>query len=472
VSVTFASPTVPGGTNATAVITISAPAGNAGFDVSLAITSTVAHLSSTAVTIGSGLTSTQVVVTTNPTATAQVATLTASARNDTRTANLTIAPPSIRTLAVLPTSIGNGESATATITLDGPAPSGGTVVSLSKNNRFVTMQSADTVDAGQTTTTFAVTGTSVSTQTSVALTATAGGRSQSASLTVLPALRVASIGFQSPVRSGNFNSVRVTLTAPAPSGGAIVSLIVTGVTLFSGSNTFVDTVPAGQTAGSRQFVPPVTNTDRAFTVTATLSGETLTRSDTLHGPLIAGVLLADSAVGGTTQTATLELNALLASAPLPITVQSDKAAIDASRITFFPNSRSVSTTIPTSAVPQPTLVFLTFQLNGASATKAIKLLLPPPALATFTISPSSVRSGSTVTLTATLTAAAPSGGVRVAISSSATTLVGPFDLSVPGGATSGSAQIPTPSVIPATATITVTASFNGVSRSASLTISP
>jgi hypothetical protein len=73
------------------------------------------------------------------------------------------------------------------VSLTGPAPSGGLVVSLANSNTAVaTVPASVTVSAGATSVSFTVTTRSVTTQTSVTLTATAGGVSRQAVLTVTP----------------------------------------------------------------------------------------------------------------------------------------------------------------------------------------------------------------------------------------------------------------------------------------------
>jgi hypothetical protein len=464
-SVVFTPPTVPGGTGATAVIALTGPAGNNGFTVSLSITSNVATLSSSAITIGSGQSSVQVLVATTPTATAQLATLTATARGESRTGNLTVAAPSVRTLAVAPVSIATGQNSTGTITLDGPAPSGGTVVSLSKSNAAVSVQSSATVAAGQTTTTFAVAAINVATQTAVTLSASAGGVSQSAALTVLaPPLAVVGV-LAGNVKSGAQTAVQVTLNNPAPTGGAVVQVATSGVALFS--SPFAVTVPEGATVGQREYRAPVTNVDRGFTITAALSGSKVARIDTLRGPRITGVALVDTTLSGTVRSAQLTLTALAESGGLPVTVQSDNVAIDGSNITLD----AAFVILRPAPVAQPTTVHLTFRLNGSAMGRSIVLLPAPPTLSTFSFSPSSTRVGATATLVVSLSSAAPLGGAKVALASSPTFTGLPREITVPAGATTATLGVAAPSASAITL-LTVTGSLNGGSKSASVLITP
>jgi Subtilase family len=89
-------------------------------------------------------------------------------------------------LAVNPTSVNGGSSSTGTVTLSGPAPSGGAVVNLSSSASAATVPSSVTVIAGYTSGTFTVNTSTVTASTPVTITASYAGVSKTASLTVMP----------------------------------------------------------------------------------------------------------------------------------------------------------------------------------------------------------------------------------------------------------------------------------------------
>ncbi|HEY2962680.1 MAG TPA: FG-GAP-like repeat-containing protein [Pyrinomonadaceae bacterium] len=97
---------------------------------------------------------------------------------------------------------------------------------------------------------------------------------------------------------------------------------------------------------------------------------------------------------------------------------------------------------------------------------------PPPVLtvAALTLNPSSVTGGNSVQGTVTLSATA-SSAIVVSLASSGTQATVPASLTVAAGASSGTFTIGTVSVT-ATTTISISASLNGVTRSAALTINP
>jgi hypothetical protein len=81
-----------------------------------------------------------------------------------------------------------------------------------------------------------------------------------------------------------------------------------------------------------------------------------------------------------------------------------------------------------------------------------------------------VTGGNPVTLNVTLTDAAPSGGVYIALSSSDSTAVQtPASVFVAEGATSGKATLTT-SAVSASTTVTIKGSYAGANRTATLTV--
>jgi len=79
--------------------------------------------------------------------------------------------------------------------------------------------------------------------------------------------------------------------------------------------------------------------------------------------------------------------------------------------------------------------------------------------------------GNSATGTVTLSGPAPSGGFVVQLRSSSSRASVPSTVTVPAGATSARFTIQTRSTFwPFVETVTITASYNGVSRSAQLTV--
>ena len=196
----------------------------------------------------------------------------------------------------------SGATSTGTVTLSGPAPSGGAAVALSTSDPVSTTlsQSTVTVAQGATTANFTVTANSVASTTTATISASYGGNVASAVLTITPLPGVASLTLSpSTVVGGGSSTATVTLTQVAPTGGAVVNL--------TSSNTAVATVPATITvpSGSRSGTFNVTTTtvsaQTAVTVTAAYGGGNKTATLTVN-PLVALVISTQSLPAGVVST--------------------------------------------------------------------------------------------------------------------------------------------------------------------------
>ena len=95
----------------------------------------------------------------------------------------------------------------------------------------------------------------------------------------------------------------------------------------------------------------------------------------------------------------------------------------------------------------------------------------PASLQSITLSPTTVEGGAGSTATVRLSAAAPSGGASVTLSSDNASAAVPPSVTVPAGASSATATVTT-SQVTTTTSATLTASYAGVSRAATLTVTP
>ena len=94
-----------------------------------------------------------------------------------------------------------------------------------------------------------------------------------------------------------------------------------------------------------------------------------------------------------------------------------------------------------------------------------------PALNSVGVSPSAVIGGQSATGTVTLTTAAPAGGVMINLSNANVAASVPSSVSVPAAATSANFSVTTNSVT-VTTVGNITASYDGVTKSATLTVNP
>ena len=202
-----------------------------------------------------------------------------------------VAPPPVASSVTLsPSSVVGGNSSQGTVTLTAAAPALGAVVTLtSSNTAAATVPASVTVASGATSATFMVTTSSVTTSTSSVISASYGGTTPTN--TWRNGDSRSEFRDAEPDQCGRRNpsQATVTLTAAAPASGAVVTL--------TSSNTAAATVPASVTIASGA-------TSATFTVT-TISVTTSTTS------------VISASYGGTTQTATLNVQVSSGTTPIP-----------------------------------------------------------------------------------------------------------------------------------------------------------
>lgn len=134
---------------------------------------------------------------------------------------------------------------------------------------------------------------------------------------------------------------------------------------------------------------------------------------------------------------------------------------------------TVTFTISTNAAAPPTIVQITAAIQNTprSANLSVNPATPAgPSLSSVSVSPSSLTGGSSATGTVTFTGA--TNGADVQLSSSDTAhLQVPTDVVVNGGASSGAFGVTT-SAVSATTTVTISATWFSVTRTATVTLTP
>ncbi|HEV7454373.1 MAG TPA: DUF2341 domain-containing protein, partial [Candidatus Saccharimonadales bacterium] len=210
----------------------------------------------------------------------------------------------VTSVALNPANVVGGNGSQGTVTLNGPAPSGGTVVALTSSNTAAAQVPANaTVAANATTATFSITTSTVASSTSSTITANYNGSSQAATLTILPPVSVSSLVLNptSVVGGSNWQGT-VTLSAAAPSGGISVSLnsdntaaqVPPSVTVAAGATSAVFT---GTTTN------PATQTTAHITASSNSSSQTASLTIAPSGSATYRSAITVANPGGTTLTA-------------------------------------------------------------------------------------------------------------------------------------------------------------------------
>ncbi|MEJ5295120.1 MAG: S8 family serine peptidase [Fimbriimonadales bacterium] len=194
-------------------------------------------------------------------------------------------------------------------------------------------------------------------------------------------------------------------------------------------------------------------------------------------PSLSNLTLNPSTVvGGNSSTGTVTLTAAAPSGGFTVQLSSSNPSVASvpGSITVPAGQSSASFTIATQQVSSTTQVTIT--ASAGSVSRQATLTINPPSgsvsLESLTISPTSVWGGSSATGTVTLSAPAPAGGVVVQLRSSNSGAASvPSSITIPAGQRSASFTIRTTACWYCfVRTVTITATYNGVSRSASLTI--
>ena len=279
--------------------------------------------------------------------------------------------PTVSSISVNPASVIGGSSSSGTVTLSGPAPSGGAVVTLSSSNTAAAQVPASVrVAPNATTATFTVTTRSVASNTALTISGTYGV-TQSANFSVLSALSgvLTTVALNPTLVVGGTSSTgTVRLNGPAPAGGALVTL--------SSSNAAAAQVPASVTVAANATTATftVTTSSVASNTLLTISGAygvTQSASFLVLSAVLGSVALnPTSVVGGTSSIATLILNGPAPAGGALVTLSSSNvaAAQVPAGVTVAAGATSATFTVTTKTVTTTTSVTISATKGGTLTT--------------------------------------------------------------------------------------------------------
>ena len=391
------------------------------------------------------------------------------------------ASPVLAAIRLDPQRVNGGLSGSATLFLNfgAVAPSGGAVVSLRSSDPVLAAVPATvTIPAGANSVSFTFATSAVAVTKSVVITGELG-LTQANTLTLEPPsvtlLRSISVSPTS-VTAGTSSTGTVSLSTAAPAGGAVVAL---------SSNNAAATVPFNVTvpAGAASATFPIT--------TSGVSTRTDVNISAGYGTSLFTTFVINPAGTGTPAAPTLLSPANGSTPAQPVTLDWSDVTGAASYILQVDDANTFSTPLvvnQTTTASQFTAGSLAnrqhwWRVRAVSSSgtmgawSAVRSFTPQTApaaasLSTLTVAPSSVVGGNAATGTVTLTSAAPSGGFVVTLASSNTAIATvPASVTVPQGATSATFGTST-AAVSATTPVTITASANSVTRTATLNVTP
>ncbi|PYR49161.1 MAG: hypothetical protein DMF95_12720 [Acidobacteria bacterium] len=411
-------------------------------------------------------------------------TLTATLNSGTASVHFIVQPPSLKSLSITPSSMSGGSPAGGIVMLNGQAPPGGAVVSLSSNSPAASVPSTVTVPPGSFSAPFTVATSNVTASTPVTISASWNGVTVQSPITVIPGAAPTSLTlFPATTIGGGPGSVdgRVTI-ASAVSFDQFFQVTSNNPAVLPFLSSSVQ-VPAFSTTGLIQILPTVVSVPTIVTISVTGGGVTRSANLTVNpastppppATLSSFTVSPTSVVGGTPATGTVTLPSaappggtvvsltsnlpLAASVPASVTVAAGATSANFT-VTTFP---AATTTVQLSARVVDTILFASIGVSPSAPSS--------PTLSSVTVSPTTVVGGNSSTGTVTLSAAAPSGGAVVTLSSSNTGMATvPSTVAVAAGSTSRTFTVTTLAVASSTP-VTISGSF-GASRAATLTVTP
>jgi uncharacterized protein (TIGR03437 family) len=360
-----------GGDNATLTISLNGVARSPmGFPVSLESSNPIAQVPFQ-VKVPAGQASLQVTIPTSPVTTVETAMITAQGE----TAALEIDPANalgVSLLSVTPTSVLGGQNVSAAVTLSGTAPSGGAIVGISSGNSAAKPPATVSVPFTATTVTFSIPTSTVTASQTCTITATLGRSSQTAQITVNPALQLALAS--SSVVGGNTVSGTVTIADGAPIVGANVTLTSSDP---SATVPHLIAIPSGQTSATFTITTSAVTAARTVTISATYGSLTQSAALTVNppaSPTLTGVTVSPSYVtGGTNATGTVTLGAAAPLTGVTVTLQSSlpiSAQVPAF-VTVPPGATAAAFTISTTHVASTQTVTITAKAGGVTKTAVL-----------------------------------------------------------------------------------------------------
>jgi hypothetical protein len=277
------------------------------------------------------------------------------------------------------------------------------------------------------------------------------------------------------VRGGSSSLATVTLSGPAPVGGAV--LMLSSDNPATASAPFSITIPAGAVSATFQVTTSAVILTTPVTISASYLGVTKAAQLTVApaGPALSAIIMSTIITGGDTTSAMVLLDGAAPVGGAVISVSSSNPVVVSvpPNFTIPEGMTSGAFSVVTSPVNTTTPVSLTLTYNGSIAGKNLTIApIASAAVSSITLSQPSVIAGGSSQALIMLSGAAPSGGAMVSLSNSNPSAAGaPASVTIPAGASSVTFAVTTAPGTKVQATATITASYGGQSASATLTIS-
>ncbi|HYV12213.1 MAG TPA: hypothetical protein VE980_15040, partial [Pyrinomonadaceae bacterium] len=412
-------------------------------------------------------------------------TLTATLNSGSASAQFNLLPPALKSLTISPSTISGGAQPQGIVMLNGQAPAGGALVSLTSNSPSVSPPSSVLVAAGDFSASFAIPSSGVTANTTATVTASYGGASAQAQVTLTPQQPPSTLTLSPTSTTGLGGSSFATVTVASPSSTDELLQVASSNPAVASVPSSV-TIPAGSTAGGFNIFTSSVSTQTVVTISVSGGGVTKTANLTVNPSAptppptpSAPSLLSPATDAKVGQPITFDWSDVANATSYEI--QIDSSQNFTAPLTF---SQTVSVSQATiTGLPAQRLFWRVRGFNSAGVAGPFSssrrftagAVSTPPAAASLSavnVSPSSIVGGNTAQGTITLTSGAPSGGAVVSLSSANASVAGvPASVTVAAGASSVTFNVTT-STVTANTSVVITATYNGVSRTTTLTVTP
>jgi subtilisin family serine protease len=377
----------------------------------------------------------------------------------------------LSSLTVSPTSVPGGTNSTGTVVATHAAPASGWAVQLTSSNpTLATVPPAVTIAAGATSANFSISTSGASAVQTVTISGSMGRVTRSATLTIV-GVRLQGLSLSpTAVTSGNSSTATVSLTGPAPAGGAQVT-VTPGSTVFTVPSSV--TIPAGSSSTTFTVGTTPIGFDTTRGISVTYGGDTRTANLTLHAyiGLHTFSVSPTEVEGGSNVLGSVRLTAPAPPSGANIVLSSSSSVLIPPASVGIAGGQTVATfNIATRDVGAIYTRTLTARYNNV--TKYANITIRPAVrLSSLTLSPTTVRGGESTTGTVLISFAAPPGGKTIALQANSSAISTPAHVLVPAEATTATFTAST-SRVGATFVRTISATYNGVTKTASLTLTP
>ena len=406
--------TVTGGGASQGTVALDGPAPSGGVLVSLSGNSSAIALPAS-LTVPAGSSSASFSIGSSPVTSSTLVTISALYGGVTKTASLTVNAPNLTAFSLSPATVTGGLTSQGTVTLDGAAPAGGVLVSVSDDSSSSVVPVSVTVPGGSASASFAMTTTPVASLTAVAVTAACAGVTKFAMLTLNPPVLSSLTLAPASVTGGGTSQGTVTLSGPAPAGGVVLTLSSNSQVAATPASV---TVPSGSASASFTISTTQVASSSAVTVSALYAGVTKTASLTVipaAAPVLSTITVNPTSVtGGVSSLGTVTLSGPAPTGGVVVTLSDNSsAAAEPASVTVAAGSSSATFTVTTTVVTSSTSVTVSAVNNGVTRTAILNVTAAAGGSSSVSgsISPAPSGAGATLTLTqgtatvATVTAA-------------------------------------------------------------------